>query len=94
MKTKFLIAATALALLTAPAFASTPISDPFARLPSDQTTQPAPDQFMGNGNVTAAPFDDHLKQKRMDDMRPMNGRSQNNLMPPRMDASGVPDPRI
>ena len=94
MKTKFLIAATALVILAAPAFASTPMSDPFTRLPGDQTTQPAPDQYMGNGNAYVAPFGDRLRQNGTDAMRPMNGRNQNNLMPPRMDASGVPDPRI
>ena len=92
MKTKFLMAAAALTLLTAPAFASTPNSDPFTRSPSDRATQLTPDQ--GNGNAYTAPFGDHLRQNRMDDMRSLNGRSQNNLMPPRMDASGVPDPRI
>ena len=94
MKTKFLIAATALTILTAPAFASTPTSDPFTRLPSDQATQPLPDQYTGNGSAYGAPFGDHLRRNGTDDMRPLNGRSQNNLMPPRMDASGVPDPRI
>ena len=91
MKTKF-AAATVLAMLAAPAVASTPISDPFTRAPNGQTAQPAPDSYMGTGNAYVAPFADHLRQNRTDDMRPMDGGSRN--MPPRMDASGVPDPRI
>ena len=94
MKTKFLMAAAALTFLTTPAFASTPTSDPFTRSPSDRATQLTPDQYTGYGNTSAAPFGDHLRQNRMDDMRSLNGRSQNKQMPPRMDASGVPDPRI
>ena len=90
MRTKLLIAATALAVFAAPAFASTPIADPFTRSPNDQATQPTPDQYMGNAYV--APFADHLRQNRTDGMRPMDGGSRN--PPPRMDASGVPDPRI
>ena len=93
MKTKLLVAATALAFLAAPAFASTPASDPFPRSSNDQAAQPAPDQYMGNGDAYAAPFVDRLRQNRTDDLRPREDGSRN-LMPPRMDASGVPDPRI
>jgi len=94
MKTKFLIVATTLTILAAPAFASTPSRDAFSRAPNDQATEPMPNQDMGNGDAYVAPFGDHLRQNQMDDMRPLNGRSRNNLIPPRMDASGVPDPRI
>ena len=92
MKTKFILAATVLMILAAPVSASTPIADPFTRLPDDQAAPPVPDQNMGN--TYGAPFRDHLKQNRMGDMRPTDSRGRNNLTPPRGDASGVPDPRI
>ena len=94
MKARFLIAATALVVLAAPVWASTPSRDAFSRAPNNRATEPMSGQDMGNGNPYVAPFGDHLHQSQMDDMRPLNGRSRNNLVPPRMDASGVPDPRI
>jgi hypothetical protein len=94
MKAKFLIAAAALAVSAAPVLANTPSADPFGAFPSDQMAQPAPDQTASSGDAYVSPFDDHLQQNRMDDMRPLNGGSRNNLVPPRMDSSGVPDPRI
>ena len=92
MKAKFLIAAAALVVSGAPVFANTPSADPFGAFPSDQTTQPAPDRNTGDAYVS--PFVDHSRQDQTDDMRPLNSGSGNNLVPPRMDASGVPDPRI
>lgn len=94
MKAKFLIAAAALVVLAAPAFANTPSADPFGAFPSDETAQPVPDRNTSSGNAFVSPFGDHLQQNRMDDMRSLNDGSRNNLVPPRMDASGVPDPRI
>ena len=97
MKAKFLIAAAALVVSAAPAFANTPSADPFGAFPNDQATQPALNQDMNNGDADDAyvsPFGDHLQQNRMNDMRSLNDGSRNNLVPPRMDASGVPDPRI
>jgi hypothetical protein len=91
MKAKFLIAVAALVVSAAPVFANTPSADPFGALPSDQKAQPGPDQNASSGDAYVSPFDDHLQQNHM---RPLNGGSGNNLVPPRMDASGVPDPRI
>ena len=93
MKAKFLIAAAALVVSAAPAFANTPSADPFGVFPNDQTAQPAPDHT-SNGDAYISPFDDHMRQSQTDDMRPLNSGSRDNLVPPRMDASGVPDPRI
>jgi hypothetical protein len=89
MKTTILIAAGALAILGTSAVANTPITDPFTRL--DQKTQPAPDQYLGNGDAFAVPYGDRLRLNHPDQMRPMNGPAR---VPPRMDANGVPDPRI
>ena len=94
MKAKFLIAAAALVILAAPAFANTPSADPFGAFPNDETAQPAPDRNTSSGDAFVSPFGDHLQQNRTDDMRSLNDGSRNNLVPPRMDASGVPDPRI
>ena len=97
MKAKFLIAVAALVLSAAPVLANTPSADPFGAMSSDQTAQPALNQNTNNGNADDAyvsPFGDHLRQNQTDDMRPLNDGSRNNLVPPRMDASGVPDPRI
>ncbi|HEX4106431.1 MAG TPA: hypothetical protein VHX92_09390 [Rhizomicrobium sp.] len=94
MKAKFLIAAAALVVSAAPAFANTPSADPFGTVPSDQAVQSAPDQNANNGDAYVSPFGDHLRQNQADGMRPSYERSRNNLEPPRMDASGVPDPRI
>ena len=94
MKIKFLVATAALLVLAAPAFASTPSRDAFTRTPNDQAAQPLPGQSMGNDNAYLAPFGDHLRQSQTDNMRPLSNQNRNNLVPPRMDASGVPDPRI
>ena len=94
MKAKFLIAIAALVVSAAPVLASTPSADPFGAFPSDQMAQPAPDRNTNSGDAYVSPFGEHLRQNRMDDMRPLNGASRNNLVPPRMDAGGVPDPRI
>jgi hypothetical protein len=94
MKAKFLIAAVALVVLAAPAFANTPSADPFGVFPSDETAQPAPDRNTSSGDAFVSPFDDHIRQSQTDDVRPLNSGNRDNLVPPRMDASGVPDPRI
>jgi hypothetical protein len=94
MNAKFLIAAAALLVSAAPVFANTPSADPFGTLSNDQMTQPAPDQNSSNGDAYVSPFGDHLRQSQTDGMHPAYERSRNNLEPPRMDASGVPDPRI
>jgi hypothetical protein len=93
MKTKFLIAVAALAVSAAPAFANTPSADPFGGLPNEEMARPAPDHT-SNSDAFVSPFDDHMRQSQTDDMRPLNSGSRDNLVPPRMDASGVPDPRI
>jgi hypothetical protein len=94
MKAKFLIAVAALVVSAAPAFGYTPSADSFGASSSDQMAQPAPDRNTNSNDAYASPFGDHLRQNRMDDMRSLNGDGRNNLVPPRMDASGVPDPRI
>ena len=95
MNSKFLVAAAVLAMYAAPAFASTPSADPFGAFSNDQTVQPAPGRNAdSDADAYTAPFGDHLQQNRQDDLRPMNSRDRGNLRPPRMDASGVPDPRI
>ena len=93
MKAKFLIAIAALVVSAAPVFANTPSADPFGGLPNDEMARPAPDHT-SNGNAYVSPFDDHLRQSQTDDMRPLNSGSRDNFVPPRMDSSGVPDPRI
>jgi hypothetical protein len=95
MTAKFLIAAAGLVLMAAPVLASTPYSDPFSTPSNDQATPPAPAPEMGNKDSYMSPFADHLRQSPTDsDMRPADRKNRNNLLPPRMDASGVPDPRI
>jgi len=94
MKAKFLIAVAALVVLAAPVFANTPSADPFGAFPSDQMAQPAPVQNASSGDAYVSPFGDHLRQNQTDEMRLLNNGSRNNLVPPRMDASGVPDSRI
>lgn len=91
MKTGFLIMAAVLAVSAAPALASTPSADPFGALPNDQTAQPSRN---AGSDAYVAPFGDHLQQKGTGDLRPSNNGSRRDLRPPRMDASGVPDPRI
>jgi hypothetical protein len=93
MKAKFIIAIAALVVLATPALANTPSADPFGGVPNDEMMRPAPDHT-SNGNAYVSPFDDHLRQSQTDDMLPLNNGSRDNLVPPRMDASGVPDPRI
>lgn len=93
MKAKFLIVAAALVVSAAPAFAKTPSADPFGGLPNDEMARPAPDHT-SNGGAYISPFDDRMRQNQTDDMRPLNNGSSDNLAPRRMDASGVPDPRI
>jgi hypothetical protein len=94
MKAKFPIAAAALMLMAAPVLASTPSSDPAGASSNDQMTPAAPAPEMGNKDSLMEPFGDHLRQNPTDsDMRP-DRKIRNNLLPPRMDASGVPDPRI
>ena len=93
MKAKFLIAAAALVVSAAPVLANTPSADPFGGLPNDEMARPAPDHT-SIGDAYVSPFDDHMRQGQADDMRPLNSGSHDNLVPPRVDASGVPDPRI
>ena len=92
MKTRFLIAAATLIVLAAPAFANAPSSNGVGTLSNDQIAKPqaGPDT---NGDALTAPFGDRFRQDQTD-MRRMNDRSRNNFLSPRMDASGVPDPRI
>ena len=71
MKTRFLIAAAALAISAAPVLANTPTADPFGTLSKDQPAQSAPDQNAGD-NAYVAPFGDHLQQRGADDLHPMN----------------------
>lgn len=94
MKVKFLIAAATLAVAAVPVFASTPSDDAFNATSNDQTAQ-APGAYPGDtyGDTFVSPFGDHPQLNQGDDMRPME-RSRTDLAPPRMDASGVPDPRI
>jgi hypothetical protein len=94
MKAKFLVAIAALVISAAPVLANTPSADPLGAFPSDQMAQPAPDQNASSGDAYVSPFGDHLRQNQMDNMRPLNSGSRNNFVPPRMDSSGVPDPRI
>jgi hypothetical protein len=92
MKTRFLIAAAALTVLAAPAFANAPSSSGVGTLSNDQIAKPqsGPD---ANGEAFTSPFTDRFRQDQTD-MRSMTDRRRNNLLPPRGDASGVPDPRI
>jgi hypothetical protein len=93
MKAKFLIAIAALVVSAAPVFANTPSADPFGGVPNDEMMRPAPDHT-SNGEAYIPPFDDHMWQSQSDDVRPVNGGNRDNLAPPPLDASGVPDPRI
>ena len=95
MTAKFVIEAAALMLMAAPVLANTPYSDPFSTPSNDQVTPAAPAPEMGNKDSYMSPFAGHLRQSPTDsDARPAERKSRNNLLPPRMDASGVPDPRI
>jgi len=95
MKAKILIAAASLAVLAAPVYASTPTDNMFGNPANGQAVQPAPGQNAGNiyGDAFRSPFDDRAQQGQPD-LRPLGGSSGNNLLPPRMDANGVPNPRI
>jgi hypothetical protein len=93
MKAKFLIAIAALVVSATPVLANTPSADPFGAVPSDETAQSAPDRNTSAGDAYVSPFGDHSRQNQTDDML-MNSGSRNNFVPPRMDSSGVPDPRI
>lgn len=94
MKAKFLIAAATLVVMAAPVFANTPSSDPFNATSNDQTAQ-APGRYTSDtyGDTFVSPFGDHPQLNQGDDMRPME-RNKTDPAPPRIDASGVPDPRI
>ena len=94
MKNMFIVAAAALALSAAPALANTPSADPFGAFSNDQAGQSTQNQNGNSEDAYVAPFGDHLQQTQQDGLRPMNERNRNNLQPPRIDASGVPDPRI
>lgn len=93
MKAKILIAAASLAVLAAPVYASTPTDNMFGNPANGPAVQSAPGQNTGNiyGDAFRSPFDDRAQQP---DLRPLGGRGGNNLLPPRMDANGVPNPRI
>jgi hypothetical protein len=95
MKTKILIAAVSLAVLAAPVYASTPTDNMFGNPANGPAVQPAPGQNTGNiyGDAYRSPFDDRA-QPGQTDLRPLGARGGNNLLPPRMDANGVPNPRI
>lgn len=88
MKARFLVAAAALSVLAGPAWASTP-DDATVNPSQGQTRQPAPGQYSGD---SYGAFLGTRSQDR-DEMRSYE-RERNNLVPPRMDASGVPDPRV
>jgi hypothetical protein len=97
MKTSFLVVTATLAILSAPAFASMPSSDPFSASSNDQTVQSEAGQYSGDisHDGIAEPFADRAQQDQSDSSVSMNrARSRDNLQPPRMDAGGVPDPRI
>lgn len=92
MKAKICIAAAALAVLAAPVHASTPTDNMFGNPANGQAVQSVPGENAGNiyGDVSRSPIEDRAQQ----DMRPLGSRGGNNLLPPRIDANGVPNPRI
>jgi hypothetical protein len=95
MKAQICIAAAALAVLAAPVHASTPTDTMFGNSTNSQAVQSMPRENAGNiyGDVFRSPFEDRAQQDRSD-LRPLDSRGGNNLLPPRMDANGVPNPRI
>jgi hypothetical protein len=95
MKANILIAAAAFAVLAAPVHASTPTDNMFGNPANGQAVQSVPGENAGNiyGDVFRSPFEDRAQQDQSD-LRPLGSRGGNNLLPPRMDANGVPNPRI
>jgi hypothetical protein len=93
MKAKILIAAAAFVVLAAPVHASTPTDNMSGNPVHDQAVQPEPNAGTIYGDVFRSPFGDGVAQDQSD-LRRSSGRDGNNLSPPSMDASGVPDPRI
>jgi len=93
MKAKFLLAAAALSIMASMALANTP-NNSLGAFTNDAAAQPQGSPSAGNTDsyVLASPFNNRVRQDRTD-MRPTDGRARSSL-PPAMDASGVPDPRI
>lgn len=89
MKTRFLIAA-ALAVVAAPAFANTPANPNAGALSNDSVAKPGSSDI--NGDALTTPY--HRGRQSRTDAHPMMDRGRSNFVPPRMDASGVPDPRV
>ena len=89
------IAAAALAVLAAPVRASTPTDNMSSNPTNGQAVQSVPGENAGSiyGDVFMSPFENRAQQDQSD-LRPLGGRDGNNLLPPSMDANGVPNPRI
>lgn len=91
MKIEFLVAA--IALVALPAYAITPSNANGANTtPGTMTDNPAAQTTGSDSDVFTAPFDRERQERT--ELRANTDRSRNHLTPPRMDASGVPDPRI
>ena len=91
MKAKILIAAAAFVVFAAPVHASTPTDNMSGSPATHQAVQPEPKAGTIYGDVFRSPFGDGQDQS---DLRPSSGRDGNNLLPARIDANGVPNPRI
>lgn len=93
MKAKFLIAAAVFVALAAPVYASTPTGNMSGSPAANQAVQPEPKAGTIYGDVFRTPFGDGVTQDQTD-LRPSSGKDGNSLLPARMDANGVPNPRI
>jgi hypothetical protein len=95
MKAKICIAAAALAVLVVPVHASTPRDNMFGNPANGPAVQSVPGANAGNiyGDVFRSPFENRAQQDQSD-LHSLGSRGGNNLLPPRMDANGVPNPRI